>query len=117
MAITSFTQLDVWRKARALVLNIYAISGEFPPEEKFVLVDQVRRAAVSIPANIAEGFGRRHVKDKVRFYTMSVGSLEELRYYIILARDLGYVDDSESLMVSIDEVRRMLNRLISVMSS
>ena len=90
MGITSFTQLEVWKLAHRAVVDTYRITRVFPNEEKFGLTAQMRRAAVSIAANISEGFGRRQPRDKIRFYNMSQGSLEELRYYLILARDLGY---------------------------
>lgn len=80
MKISCFEQLDVWQAAHALVLEIYRFSRILPSEERFGLVTQMRRAAVSIPANIAEGFKRHSAKEKVRFYNISQGSLEELKY-------------------------------------
>jgi four helix bundle protein len=86
----SFTDLEVWQKAHAFVLEVYRITRMFPQEERFGLVSQFRRAAVSIPANIAEGFRRYGVADKARFLNIAEGSLEECRYYCILIQDLEY---------------------------
>ncbi len=91
MAITSFEQLNVWKLAHELTLDVYNRTRVFPNEEKYGLTSQMRRSAVSVPANIAEGFKKRGSKDKARFYNIAQGSLEELRYYFILCRDLGYL--------------------------
>ncbi|MFQ5868529.1 MAG: four helix bundle protein [Candidatus Zixiibacteriota bacterium] len=107
-----FQDLVVWQKAHQLVLRIYEVTKSFPDNEKFGLISQMRRAAVSIPANIAEGFKKRSEKDKAKFYNISQGSLEELRYYLILAKDLKYLDNIEELSDLIDEVGRMLHGLI-----
>lgn len=104
----SFQELVVWRKAHELVLAIYRHSAAFPRAEAFGLSSQLRRAAVSIPANVAEGFRRRGKPDKARFMNIAEGSLEECRYYLILASDLGYGDTRE-LMVSLEEVSRLLD--------
>src|SRR5215472_1241591 len=84
------------------------LTESFPDREKFGLSHQMRRAAVSIPANIAEGFGKRSPAEKARFLNIAEGSLEECRYYQILAQDLGY-GETESLMVTLAEVSRLLN--------
>ncbi len=105
-----FEQLIVWQKAHALVLAIYRISESFPRTETYGLTSQLRRSAVSIPANIAEGFRKRGRSDKARFLNISQGSLEETRYYLILARDLGYVGDD--LEPTIEEVSRLLNAYV-----
>lgn len=107
-----FEDLEVWKKAHQLVLETYKITRAFPVEEKFGLVSQMRRAAVSIPANIAEGFKKRTLKDKSHFYNISQGSLEELRYYLILSVDLGYSKDNKDLISLSEEVGRMLYGLI-----
>jgi four helix bundle protein len=114
MPTTSFTQLKVWQVAHALVLDVYALARKFPVEERFELASQMRRSAVSVPANVAEGFGRDRSRDKARFYTMSKGSVEELRYYFILARALNYLDDVEPYFARLDSLGRMLRRLIQV---
>lgn len=104
----SFRDLVVWRKAHEFVLSVYKFTEAFPRQETYGLALQMRRAAVSIPANIAEGFRKRGKADKVRFMNMAEGSLEESRYYLILAEDLGY-GDTETLMTLLEEVSRMLN--------
>ena len=90
MEIERFEQLEVWKQAHALTLCVYRLTAGLPADQRFGLVGQIQRAAVSVPANIAEGFKRRGQADKVRFYNIAQGSLEELRYYLILCRDLGY---------------------------
>src|SRR4029077_19032693 len=94
-AARSFRDLLVWRKAHEFVLAVYTLTASFPKQETYGLALQMRRAAVSVPANIAEGFRRRRGKvDKARFMNLAEGSLEEYRYYLILAQDLGYGNTS-----------------------
>ena len=107
-AAQSFRDLLVWQKAHAFVLAVYRFTESFPDREKFGLSHQMRRAAVSIPANIAEGFGKRSHAEKARFLNIAEGSLEECRYYLILAQDLGY-GQTESLTASREEASRLLN--------
>ena len=102
----------MWRKAHQLVLAGYSFTVTFPKEETYGLALQMRRAAVSIPANIAEGFRRRGKADKARYMNMAEASLEESRYYLILAQDLGYGDTS-NLTSSLEEVSRLLNAYAS----
>ena len=102
-----FEDVEVWRKAHAWVLGIYKFTESFPKHELFGLTSQLRRAAVSVPANFAEGFKKRGLADKVRIYNIAQGSLEECRYFLILARDLRY-GDSGSLLHSLEEVSKML---------
>ena len=99
MKSQSFEQLIVWQKAHSYVLAIYKITKQYPKEELFCLVNQMRRAAASITANIAEGYAKISSKDKLRFYNISQGSLEETRNFIILSKDLGYItlQDKEQL--------------------
>lgn len=115
MALERFEQLDVWPAAHSLVLDVYRTTPNFPSDQRFGLVSQMQRAAVSVPANIAEGFKRRSRADKAHFYNIAQGSLEELRYYFILCRDLGYKLDYDSLAAQADRVGRMLNGLIKSM--
>ena len=89
------------------MLALYTLTARFPPDERFGLTSQFRRAAISIPANIAEGFKKRSPADKLRFYNIAQGSVEECRYYLILARDLGY-GETESLAANLSEVSRLL---------
>jgi four helix bundle protein len=112
MAITRFTQLEVWRKAHHLALEIHRLARTFPTDERYLLTQQIRRAAFSVPSNIAEGFGRRTPKDKARCYVIGQGSLEELSYWLIVAKDLGYAPDVDVLSAAADEVGAMLRRFI-----
>ncbi len=107
-AARSFRDLLVWRKAHEFVLAVYAFTAGFPKPETYGLALQLRRAAVSIPANIAEGFRRRGQADKARFMNVAEGSLEECRYYLILAHDLGY-GDTDQLAVLLEETSKLLN--------
>jgi len=91
MAASCFQDLIVWQKAHAFTLKIYAATRAFPKDELYGLTSQFRRAAVSIPANIAEGFGKQSKPEKARFLNIAEGSLEECRYYLILANDLGHL--------------------------
>ena len=111
MKSQSFEQLIVWQKAHSYVLAIYKITKQYPKEELFCLVNQMRRAAASITANIAEGYAKISSKDKLRFYTISQGSLEETRNFIILSADLGYItlQDKEQLGIQAAEISRLLN--------
>src|SRR5436309_15338203 len=106
-AARSFRDLLVWRKAHEFVLAVYAFTAGFPKQETYSLALQMRRAAVSIPANIAEGFRRRGKIEKARFMNIAEGSLEESRYYLILAQDLGY-GDTAKLASAAEEVSRLL---------
>ncbi len=98
----------MWQKAHAWVLATYRFTEVFPAKEQYALTTQFRRAAVSVPANIAEGFKKMGVADKRRFMNIAQGSLEECRYYFILARDLGYGDEPD-LMRRLEEVSRLLD--------
>lgn len=111
MKSQSFEQLIVWQKAHSYVLAIYKITKQYPKEELFCLVNQMRRAAASITANIAEGYAKIRSKDKLRFYNISQGSLEETRNFIILSKDLGYItlQDKEQLGIQAAEISRLLN--------
>jgi four helix bundle protein len=102
-----FIDLVVWQKAHKLVIRIYRLSKTFPRGEIFGLTSQLRRAAVSVPANIVEGFKRATVPDKLRHYNIAQGSLEEVRYYLILSQDLEYAQTIE-LMEDLEEVSRLL---------
>ncbi len=103
----SFRDLLVWQKAHRFVLDVYRVSSDFPRHEQYGLTAQLRRAAVSIAANIAEGYRKRGKADKGRFMNTAEGSMEESRYYLILAADLGYCR-TDDLMQSLEEVSKML---------
>ena len=107
MPSKTFKDLIVWEKAHQWVLEIYRFTDSFPRREQFGLTSQLRRAAISIPANIAEGFKKRGNPDKARFYNIAQGSIEECRYYLILARDLGY-GDIGILEENLEEISRLL---------
>lgn len=107
-AARCFSDLLVWQKAHRFVLAVYAFTSAFPKQETYGLASQMRRAAVSIPANIAEGFAKRSKPDKARLMNVAEGSVEESRYYLILARDLGY-GQTEELLAALEEVSRLLN--------
>jgi four helix bundle protein len=107
-AAKCFEDLIVWQKAHQFVLSIYRMSADFPKNETYGLTSQLRRAAVSIPANIAEGFKRRTRAEKARFMNIAQGSLEECRYYLILIKDLQLADSAE-LLKQLEEVSKLLN--------
>ena len=102
-----FEDLIVWQRSHSLTLRVYRLTSTFPKHEVFGLCSQMRRAAVSVPANIAEGFSKRGRADKARFMNTAQASLEELRYYFILARDLTYLKQDEQWR-DLDEVSRLL---------
>jgi four helix bundle protein len=104
----TFQDLIVWQKAHKFVLAIYTVTKKFPLDERFGLTSQIRRASVSIPANIAEGFSKRTKADKARFYNIAKSSMEEVRYYLILSRDLGYTENS-NLFTQLEEISRLLH--------
>ncbi len=106
-----FQNIVAWQKAHQFVLLVYRATKTYPDFEKFGLCSQFQRAAVSIPANIAEGYKKISRADKLRFYNIAQGSLEECRYYIILSKDLGYINenDYELLAISIEECSKTLN--------
>jgi len=91
--IETFTDLNVWKEGHKLVVMTYKITKDFPREETYSLVDQMRRAAASITANIAEGFGRQTYKEKVQFYYLAKGSLSELKNFILIAKDVQYLTE------------------------
>ena len=108
----SFEDVEVWRKAHGFVLDVYRLTEMFPKHELFGLTSQLRRAAVSVPANFAEGFRKVTKPDKLRFYGIALGSLEECRYYLRLARDLSYADTT-ALRSSLEEISKMLTSYTS----
>lgn len=103
----SFRKLIIWQLSHLLVVKIYTVSKKFPSSEKFILVNQLLRAVISIPANIAEGYGRNSKKEFAQFLFISIGSLEETRYYIILSQELGYItkEEQENLELLVIEIK------------
>ena len=112
--IRSFTDLVAWKEAHKLVLIIYKITNNFPKEEMFGLTNQVRRAAVSISSNIAEGFSRHSSKEKTQFYFMALGSLTEVQNQLMIAKDVEYVDKDKFALVAEQTVvtSKLINGLI-----
>lgn len=111
--IQTFMDLDAWKIGHMLVIGIYKITQKFPSEEKFGLTNQLRRAAVSITSNIAEGFSRRTVKEKQQFYATAMGSLLEIQNQILIAKDIGYLPSNEYVILNeqIIKVSKILSGL------
>lgn len=109
----SFESLKAWQEARKLVVSVYQVLDNFPKFEKYALCDQLRRAIVSVPSNLAEGSGRISLKEQIHFIEISYGSLMEAYNQLILATDLNYIDEQslEKLKPSIDIVARLINGL------
>lgn len=107
----SFKEVIAWQKAHEFVVMVYEATKQYPSFERFGLCSQFQRAAVSIPANIAEGYRRDGMNDKLRFLNIAQGSLEECRYYILLSKDLKYIDIEtyNSMNSAIEETSRLLN--------
>ena len=108
-----YKELEVWKKGIALVVAIYETTRKFPKEEIYALADQIKRAAVSIPSNIAEGASRNSTKEFIQFLSIALGSTSELETQIIIAEKVGYIQNGENLRSDITIVRKMLNALIS----
>jgi four helix bundle protein len=113
--VQNFRDLKIWQLGRTLVHQMYKITGTFPADERFGLVAQMRRAAVSVPSNIAEGFTRRHNKEYKQFLYIAMGSSAELETQITLAHDLGFVDKQEcaALHETCNHLSRMMQSLIN----
>lgn len=114
-AISSFKDLHVWQEGHKLVLSIYQVTKDFPKEEIFGLTSQIRRAAVSITSNIAEGFSRATLKDKLSFYTIAKGSLTELQNQLLIARGVGYLSQKDFMELANQTVvvHKMLNAFMA----
>ena len=113
--IKSFTDLKVWQEGHVLVISVYQITKKFPKEERSSLTDQMRRAATSITSNIAEGFGRKGMREKIQFYYTAQGSLTELKNQILIAKDVGYLDQDnfKKLVGQSNITHKLLQGLIS----
>lgn len=114
MRSKTFQDVEVWKLAHQFVLRIYKLTEKLPKQEMCGLTSQLRRAAVSVPANIAEGYKKRTPADKAKFYNISQGSLEECRYYLILIHDLDYAETSD-LQDELDRVARVLDAYMKSM--
>lgn len=115
----SYTDLEVWNEARVLTTLVYSETKTFPKDELFGLTNQMRRCAVSIPSNIAEGCGRNHTKDSLQFFHIACGSLYELETQLYISRDLSYIDESKNqeLLKKLESVRRLLSGFIKYYNS
>ena len=110
--IISFQDLEVWQISHKFVLEIYKISSSFPENERYGLTSQIRRSAISVPANIAEGFVRRGRNEKIHFYNIAQASLHETKYYLILVQDLKFISSNSVLWAMSEEISKMLHGLI-----
>ncbi len=110
-----FEDLEVWQRSHSLVVSLYKITKDFPKEELYGITSQIRRSGVSIPNNIAEGFGRYTTKDLIHFLIQSGGSLHELKYLVMLSHDLDYINpvQKKKVIIEINEIGMMLNGLIN----
>ena len=118
-SIKSYKDLLVWRKGIELVKAIYILTGKFPKAEKFVLIDQIHRAAISIPSNIAEGQTRQHSKEFRQFLYMALGSLSEIDTQLIIAMELGYINNNDlsEMNTKIIELRKMIRGILSKLTT
>jgi four helix bundle protein len=109
-----FKKLEVWKLARQFTLDIYRLTSNFPKDERFGMTQQIRRAATSIGANIAEGAGRKSNKDFVRTLYFSFGSIKELEHFLLLAKDLNYIDicNFNAFNQQMESIGKMLNKFI-----
>lgn len=108
--IKDFTDLNAWKEGHELVLMIYKTTEDFPKKETYSIIDQMRRASSSITANIAEGFGRQTYKEKIQFYYIAQGSLIELKNFMLIARDVGYLDRPK--YVSLSDQANLTHKLL-----
>ena len=112
--MVDYREYNVWQKSHSLVIDVYAVTANFPKTEQFNLISQINRAAVSIPTNIVEGCGRETQKELIRFLYISSGSAHELEYLILLSTDLNFIkkETSEKLLSELLEIKKMLASLI-----
>ena len=110
MEMKDFHKLKVWEKAHDLTLQVYLATKDFPKDEMYGLISQMRRSSASIPTNIAEGCGRNSIAETIQFFNVAMGSLSELEYQLILAHDLHYIEDKSLIKLTgeLIEVRQML---------
>lgn len=113
--MSGYKKLEVWKRSHGVVLEIYKVVGKFPDSERFALASQMTRAAVSIPSNIAEGYGNLHAKILIRHLGIARGSANELEYQLLLARDLGYLGNEQHAVLAeeILEIKKMLSGFIN----
>ena len=115
MTYRTFEEMPLWQEAHVFAVQVHEVSSSFPRQEDCGLTSQLRRAAVSVSANVAEAFGRYHYRDKLNFYCHSRGSLCELRSHLLYARDVGYVDPASfnPLVIQLDALLEQLNTVIA----
>jgi len=115
----NYVDLEIWKAARILSKEIYLTSANFPSEERYGLTSQIRRAAVSIPSNIAEGCGRNHAKESIQFFFISRGSMYEVETQLYLAFDLNFIDEQTltTLLIKLETTRKLLNGFINYFQS
>jgi len=111
--VKSYKDLDVWKKSIELVKEVYILAKHLPKEETYALSDQIRRSAISIPSNIAEGSGRNGTKEYLQFLYIALGSLCELETQIIIAREIGYINNIEKLESNMTTIKKMINSMIT----
>jgi four helix bundle protein len=118
VAFNTFEQMPVWQKGMLLAEQIYAMTEALPRKEDYGLTSQIRRSVLSVPGNIAEGFGRKHTKDKLNFYYASRGSLAETKNHLIYAERVGYFSQGncKDLVLAVEEIWRELNSLIATLT-
>ncbi|APG26462.1 four helix bundle protein [Syntrophotalea acetylenivorans] len=115
--ISHHKDLDVWQLSMALVSEIYRLTGNFPKEEIYGLTNQMRRAAVSVPSNIAEGAARNSKKEFLQYLYVSLGSLAELETQLLISKNLGYLASPDSTMCELENIRKMLSGLVNYVRS
>jgi len=113
--MTGYEKLNVWQESMKLVTQIYKIVRKLPKEEVYALSDQIRRSAVSVPSNIAEGSSRNSKKEFIQFLYISLGSLCELETQLKICQNIGYLDDINHVFIETEKIKKMLNALISSM--
>jgi len=114
-SIRHFYDLDIWKEANALCIEIYKLTEDFPKKESYGIIDQMRRASSSIGANIAEGFGRFHYKEKIKFYYNSRGSVCEVQNFLFLSQDLNYLEKKKArdIFIKYENLNKRINQFIS----
>jgi four helix bundle protein len=117
VTLRSYKDLELWKKSMDLVVDVYKLTNEFPSQEKFGLISQIRRAAVSIPSNIAEGSSRNNTKEFIQFLFIANGSLSEIETQLEIASRLGYLTTFETLIVNIKYIRKLMGGLINVLKA
>ena len=119
MAYQKYTELEVWKKARTFASNIYLLTAKFPKEETYGLTSQIRRCAISVPSNIAEGCGRQHAKETIHFLTIARGSLYELETQLYISKDIDIISNEQlnGCIIEIEILGKLINGYIRYISS